>query len=376
MNILRHIILVLILWTFPSFALAYISPGFGSALSYFTFLLLMGYYVLEPDKSRPFMIFIVLGLAYFLIGGLQYDKINDKDFFISMIKYMVIIVAGGQLIKKTSLKSIYIILLLGALCVSVHAIFFPMYNANFSPSYGRYSGFYLNPNYAGAICLVCFAMSFGINNKILRLTGQIIATFGGIFTFSRYFIVIWVLLNIISVFINRKNIIAPVIGALALFLIIAFSSMLQLNSTRFDALMSILDDRPIKTEVIGDDSRTHTWLTYKDIILDKPLTGNGFKTLYGNNFGLSAGVHNTYLLVIGEAGIIPFIILIYLYLWLLIRSFKHFKSHPHNFMLGIVLLTALMVTHNYFDKFSILLISIYLYNELTKIEEEQNENYY
>ena len=67
--------------------------------------------------------------------------------------------------RKSKLKEIYIFLLIGALSIIINAVFFPLHNANFYPTYGRFSGFYLNPNYAGAMSLMGFALSFGIKNR-------------------------------------------------------------------------------------------------------------------------------------------------------------------------------------------------------------------
>lgn len=179
----------------------------------------------------------------------------------------------------------------------------------------------------------------------------------------------FLLINLILVFINRKFIIAPIIGAACMVLIAAFSSSLNLNADRFNAFQNIIkgDDTESDVAQLEKDSRTETWSRYKDIILSKPVFGHGYGILQGrNNFGLSVGVHNTYLMVIGEAGIVPFTLLIGMYVYFLWIGFKRFKTEPMAFVSALVLSTALLVSHTYFDSFVLLFLSMYLYIFLTE----------
>ncbi len=371
MNIIRYAILTLIIWALPSFVSAYFSPAIGSFLSYLTFGLLLVYYLIDKDIAPNLPIFVILGVSYYFIAALNYTgSLSVTDYSIMIIKYLIVIVCGAKVMNKTSLEDIYIILIFGSLSIIINTLFFPLYNANFSPSYGRFSGFYLNPNFAGALSLIGLALSFGIKNEKIRYLGFIIFTIGGFFTFSRYFLAMWVIVNLFSVFINRKNLWIPLFGALGLMTILVFGSGLQLNAERFNAIQSLFSGNP-DTKTLQEDSRTDTWASYKNIIINKPIFGNGYGKLHGSHFGLDAGVHNTYLLIIGEAGIFPFLIVVGIYMFLLLRSFKIYKGAPHLLMLALVLTTGLLVTHNYFDKFSLLLVSIYLYivllNQKTEI---------
>jgi O-antigen ligase len=376
--IIRYLILALILWGLPSFFLAYFSDSLGALTSVLSFGLLALFYFLIDFRGPILISFIVLGLSYYIIGAFNYSGgLNDVEYFTMVLKYLLVIIPGAELLRRTSLKELYIFLLVGSLSVIIHTVFFPLQNAAFNASYGRFSGFYLNPNYAGAISLIGFALSFGIKDRRLKYVGYLIFSVAGFFTFSRYFLGMWMLMNVFSVFINRRNLIVPLVGALFLVIVFALGPSLNLNEERFSAFASIFSSEETKTEVLGEDSRTNTWASYKDVILDAPLWGNGFKKLQGDHFGMVAGVHNTFLLVIGEAGLIPFAILVSIYLFLLRRGFQAFKDSPHLAILALVLFTALLVTHNYFDKFSILFISMYLYIAFTEVEgfEKDSEQY-
>lgn len=366
MNLLRYIILFLILCNMPSYLLAYFGSTLGSLSSYASSLLLLAYYFLSREKHELIFPFILLGILYYTLSGLNFSEIDPEWYFKDFIRFMIVVVCAVDLLYKTNNKDIYLILLIGGLSIIINAFLFPLANANFYPTYGRFSGFYLNPNFAGTICLIGFALSYSMSIKWLKLGGQLIFTLAGILTFSRSFIVIWLLINMIAIYHSRKNIIVPAIGALVLILLFAISSFLTLNTARFSALQSIFSDEQIQSETIQKDSRTGTWALYTDIIFDKPFWGNGYEYMQKKLPGLP-GVHNTFLMVLGEAGIIPFFLIIGIYAFLLIKSYSFFRSNPEFFYLSCVLTISLMVGHTYFSNYYNVLISMYLLIQFKKL---------
>jgi len=281
---------------------------------------------------------------------------------------MVIVVCAGEVLYRTTKKEIYIILLIGSVSIIVNALIFPLANPNFHPTYGRFSGFYLNPNFAGAICLVGYALSYAMTNKWLKFGGQLLFTLAGIFTLSRSFFVIWILINIASIYRDKKNIQAPLIGVLMVLIVLGFSGKLSLNSERFSALESIFTGKKVQSRTITKDARTETWALYTDMILDKPLLGNGYQKFQIHRSGYP-GVHNSYMMVIGEAGILPFILMVGIYAYLLIKSYKIFKTEPEYFYLSLVVSIALLVGHGYFSNFYNVFISMYIFIQIkTKSE--------
>jgi O-antigen ligase len=233
----------------------------------------------------------------------------------------------------------------------------------FGASFGRYSGFYLNPNLAATICLLGYSLSFAMRNIKWKLLGQILFTVGGLFTLSRTFIVVWLLITIIAIYRNKRNIVAPMIGAVTLILIFTFSGNLTLESRRFGALQSMLGQGNESTEVIGEDRRDQTWAHYYDLIFDKPFVGHGFLNFQKKGIGLP-GVHNSFLMVIGEAGIIPFIIMLMIYIQMLLRSYFFFDSHPWYLYITITLILSMMAGHGYFKNFITVFLSLYVYIRL------------
>tara|TARA_R110000764_G_scaffold28677_2_gene67530 strand:+ start:6956 stop:8038 length:1083 start_codon:yes stop_codon:yes gene_type:complete len=350
----------------PSYLLAYFGSTLGSLSSYASSLLLLAYYFLSREKHELIFPFILLGILYYTLSGLNFSEIDPEWYFKDFIRFMIVVVCAVDLLYKTNNKDIYLILLIGGLSIIINAFLFPLANANFYPTYGRFSGFYLNPNFAGTICLIGFALSYSMSIKWLKLGGQLIFTLAGILTFSRSFIVIWLLINMIAIYHSRKNIIVPAIGALVLILLFAISSFLTLNTARFSALQSIFSDEQIQSETIQKDSRTGTWALYTDIIFDKPFWGNGYEYMQKKLPGLP-GVHNTFLMVLGEAGIIPFFLIIGIYAFLLIKSYSFFRSNPEFFYLSCVLTISLMVGHTYFSNYYNVLISMYLLIQFKKL---------
>ena len=380
MNCVKFVILFLILGNIPSYLSAYFGIGLGSLASYTSSLFLIFFFLYTRKKHKPLFPFILLGILYYMISGLNYDNGEASNFLKEFLRFLIVTICAVEVLYRTNKKHIYIILLIGAASIIINATVFPLANINFYPTYGRYSGFYLNPNFAGSICLVGFALSYSILPKWFRVLGQLMFTLAGILTFSRGFIVIWLLINVISIYNNKKNIVVPLIGAGVMIAFLALSSMLSLNKQRFKALQSIFEsDSQVQTETITEDSRTATWALYTDLIASKPLIGNGYGKM-SKKTALLPGVHNSYLKVLGESGIVPFLLMLGIYSYLIIFSFRSFKAKPEYFYLSCVLSLSLMVGHGYFDDYYNLLVSMFIFIKLretnnTKIEGNHVNHY-
>jgi len=251
---------------------------------------------------------------------------------------------------------------IGAMSVLINAVVF-------STHYGRYGGFYINPNEAGLVCLVAFSLTFYFKNVVLKLFLQLLIVTAGIMTLSRYFILMLFFVNIIAVLSNRKNSISLVAGSIGIVFVLTVSSLFNLNTTRFSAFHSIFGSEEIETQTITKGSRSETWALYTDIILDNPITGIGYRALHGNQtqysiINVNVGVHNAYLMAIGESGIITFLLMILVYISLVLRSIKHLKYNLEYICIAAVLATHLLVSHNYFDNYFVLFISIWLYQRV------------
>ncbi|WP_276390835.1 O-antigen ligase family protein [Eudoraea chungangensis] len=372
MNFLKYSILFLILCNIPSYSLAYFGGTLGSLTSYASSLLLIVFFFFVKDRNKPLLPFIILGLLYFLIGAINYTHLDEGNYFVKeFIRFMIVVVCGAEVIKRTTTKDIYLILLLGGLSVLINAIIFPSANANFSATYGRYSGFYLNPNFAGQICLVGYAISFSISRQAWKLIGQFVFTLAGILTFSRTFIVVWLVISLFAIIQSKKNIRVPAIGAIVIILVLAFAESMTLNKDRFSAFQSIFGSEQVKTKIISKDTRDQTWSLYYDMALDKPFIGNGYLKLSKKYQG-KPGAHNSFLMIFGEAGVIPLLVMLGIYGYLLLKSFTFFKTQPEVFYITLVIVLALMTSHQYFTVFYFVFVSMFVYFRLEELSSVQN----
>ena len=367
MQILRFLVIIFSLWYLPTFILEFSSETIGSYSSYLMFILIIGYFVLAP-KVKPNIAMIILGVTYYAISGLNYS--GDFDyFFYKFLKFLIFIIGMSEIVVRVKPIYLFYILLIGALSIIVNALFFPH-------MYGRYSGFYLNPNLAGLVALIGFCFCFKITRRVLRLTGFIIFIIAGLLTLSRYFILMWIVLSIITIIIDRKNAEAIGIGIGSGIVIITMASILQLNTERFNAIQNILGNQVEQgTRVLSKGSRVQTWSRYTDDILDNLIFGNGYTSLSGES-GVKAGVHNSIFLTLGESGIFPLIIMLSIFIRLLSRGIKFLKTDITVGLLSIVVSSYLFVSHNFYDNYLLLFFILWCawrLNQPLEIEKPEFE---
>jgi O-antigen ligase len=300
-----------------------------------------------------------------MISGLIYVD-SSKNYINEFIKYFILIFCGAELARETSSKEMCIFLLLGATSILAHAIVF-------TDDYGRYSGFYLNPNGAAFICLIGYCLTFNIKQKTLKYVFIFIFTFAGAITFSRFFFLMWLIITFVSIYGERKNIQLLGIGVISIVLLISVATILQVNTERFAMLEGLLDENK-STNNLTNDARLSSWAKYYKDILMNPIFGNGFKSFSGADSS-KQGVHNTYLMVIGEAGIIPLFLILGIYLTMMKKAYKLYKTDIHKLLLAISLTAILTTMHNYFNNEVIIFTTIWLYVKLEAnyLEEAQQE---
>lgn len=362
MKILKYLILGLFILNIPSLLKVYKGDGISSLVSYLSYILLIAYYLLS-NKTSLNLWMIVIGLLFFSISSINEDKYipeEYKDFIMFVLKYFLIVICGYELLKNTSARELTLFLVIGALTIILQILFFnnPLLDS------GRYSGFYLNPNVAGFICLVGYGMSFASQNKRFRLIFQIIFTLMGLLTFSRTFIVLWLLMNIISIKINIKNARVLLYGFGLLTTFVIYSEFLPVKNPRLAQMSAILKGEEVNTAEINKGSRTETWSLYYDVLFDRPFLGSGFNTFSGNTNIAKVGVHNSYLKIWGEAGLIVFAVFLGMYVVILKDTIQLFNISPHLFMISIALILFLTTTHNFFETGYILFISMWIQAEI------------
>ncbi|MFD2823588.1 O-antigen ligase family protein [Lacinutrix iliipiscaria] len=356
-EILKHIILALTILNLPMFGLISFNPGLGAAASALSLVSLLLYYFFIK-KSKPLLALLLLGILYFSIGGLNFSG-EITTFMKDIFRYFLFILSITEVAKNTTNAEACFYLLIGAISIIVNALIF-------SDEYGRYAGFYINPNRAALICILGFAFTYRLANKKHKIAAQFIFTLAGIATLSRYFLLLLLVVNLASLFANKKNLIGLLVGAIGIIVIINTPAF-ELNKDRFDALESFFSEGEVKTTTITRESRQETWALYTDVILNNAIIGNGYGSMQGHQgdtVGIKVGVHNTYLMVLGEAGIIPFILLVIFYISLGVKSLKHFRLNAEYSYLAMIMASYLLVSHNYFYNYVILFFTIWLYTRV------------
>ncbi|WP_411032154.1 O-antigen ligase family protein [Spongiimicrobium sp. 3-5] len=364
MNILKYIILTLTVLNLPSVFFFHVDPTLSSLMSYGSYALLILFYVLSKG-GKPNIWLLVLGLAYFLIAGVNFYSGLERDFYVFLIKYIIIIVGGSALVKKTTVNELFVFLVIGSISIIAHAVFFP-------DRFGRYSGFYINPNMAGFIAIMAYTLTFKIKNFYSKSLAQIIITIGGIVTFSRTFILIWVITNLLSISISIKNLRILAIGLGLLVSLTIFGPMLKLNTERLNQFTAILNKEEGALKSANKESRTETWAVFYDYVIEKPFFGNGYGAFQTNGLN-HVGAHNSFLLVLGESGIIPFLIFIGLCLYFIFMGAQLFRHTPYLLMQGIAFSLFILTCHNFFDTDYLLIIALWMYNKINVEKEAQKQ---
>lgn len=360
MKYIRIIILFLIFCNLPSYFLAKASASLGQLLSYGTFLLIIVYYIFSENKK--FIVpFVVLGILFFLVS-IMVNADNTDGYLITMIKYFIVVIMGGIVANDTTKQEMYIVLLLGCLSIVYESVFIEGIG-------GRYRGFYLNPNSAGFACILGYCLSFSINDKKLKIFGQLLFSVAGFMTFSRTFLLIWVLINLFSLLISYKNVYKIIIGIVLFSLFISLGSKLDLSAKRLHAFSGILQGKV--NDDLKEESREETWAHYYNKILLNPILGNGYHSFSGetsgadnNKFTIRNGVHNTFLMIIGEAGFFVLLYFLSIYGAFLINGMRMFEEDPLIFLVSFSLVMYMLTNHNYFENNLVLFISLWLYIQI------------
>ena len=310
-KIISYIILFSVVLNIPSILLKTSSISFSSPYSYFIFLLLFVLILINIkfQLNQLTQIFLFISTLYFVISFLNIQT-SISIYIIQFIKFFLMATGLSISIKLLDYKLFLYLLFFGCSMILFDAIFFKfndLYTSQGLIQYGRYSGFYLNPNIAAYFCSIGYVLSLTKIKKYKYLF-LIFFTFLGLLTLSRTFIFSWVLINIIYLRFNSKHFIYGLIFTLLLPILLFYAQQLDLEINRYSLLFDFINTGYIDYDVLLYDTRDATWAYYYNSILNAPILGNGFHSFLGINNQM--GVHNTFLLILGESGIIPFLLFV------------------------------------------------------------------
>lgn len=328
-------------------------------------IILMIIYLLKTNKiifNQGFIIFIIL---YFLFSGINtIEKFNF--YFLEFIKSFLLFNFFSNFINKNKLKSLLYIILIGAITVVIEFFFFKNYNES-----GRYAGIYNNPNSAAFICIFGYILIFKFERK-LKYVSLTIFSFAGFITFSRTFLLLWLLATLYFIYKEKKNLIILLISFFIIFILNYYKEDLLINPRFYFISQVFLNEKSnITFNEFNDNSREVAWQRYYSKLLKGNLfIGNGYRSFQGGEFvevknnNLREGVHNAYLMILGEAGIFVFILFLFLNIQMIIKLYLKDKIFLIIFLTMLIFIAA---SHNFFDTPLILLIYALCYNKINEV---------
>jgi len=367
-KIISFVVLFLTLLNIPSIVLETQAVGLSSPISYFTFFLL-GVLIVTNKTKFPKPILFIAGISslYFFIGVFQYED-SFIILFIEYVKFLLYLFGLFISLRYINQNTIILLLLAGAITILLDSLFFRFNDfkgIGYVSEYGRYSGFYLNPNIASVICMIGFVLTIIKKDawKILIIPFSVL----GFLTLSRAFFLGWFVIISIYLFYNRKHLLKSFLFFVAIFyFLVTFSEKLKLDSIRLQFLTGMFSGR-IDSKTLNDDSRTDQWAKFYDRIIDSPFIGNGYSS-FSKSFidEKGQGVHNTFLLIFGESGFLPFLLFLALFIWLLNRTFTSIRHNIESFLLLLVLILTWLVSHSFFSSGIQIFILIFIIYKITQ----------
>lgn len=339
-----------------------VSPKFGPFLllvSFFTAYLYFGQVALLIDSSalhnktsllehyRRYISTVIIISAYFL--GYVAIKKNDPNFNIlkNVAPYLIFTTAFVVLSSVFGLTSIY------------------EYGKDYEGD--RNIGFFGNPNEAGAFACYTLSILFSLllvsRSKLLLLLLIFGTIFVAISTFSKAAFFTILVLIVLFLFYSLSNFFK--IGLKAKFITIAFilSSTIsvflilnnlstitkQLSLGQMYRVMAVIDLLEGNINETSASERDVLWIHALEIIPNRIIFGHGLGTFHRLNSGPKRlGVHNTFLMIVGESGI--FVLLLFIIalfsIWKMVKFLPYHTKYAVTAILIVFVFNELMTNHN------------------------------
>lgn len=345
----------------------------------------------HASLSNELLLYIFSVFIYLIVGGFVGLLANEfymeqgqiPVLFLRYIAALIVVIAAYYSVIFTSAMNIEPMKILLILCITA-SFFIPFgeylnISGKIIVDNQRGSGLFGNPNEAGIITAVGFSLVLNIIQKRwLKIILLCFFILMALLTFSKTSLIMLVLVYFLNLLIkgNYSMAVARIIISLTVvYVLLSFFKLDIINqfesnqAKRVEQTLDIILLTP--SDDILESSRGYLWRQGKDKIAKKPILGNGLGSLHSMqgasisvNNKVSQGVHNTYLLKIGEAGIIGLAVFVgfivitgyrsfslsknniaarFCFLYLIIFSIDCISSHNvellrfHNYLLGFSL---------------------------------------
>ena len=293
----------------------------------------------------PGILIIGAFLSYLVIGFtvssiIEYGfRVDIGEFFRNHIFFFPALLAtafGGRSIlvrMEIDIFLKYVLLLMITGCVFIIILStWPLPEFTLGDIGKRFKGFHQSPNDAGMIGCATFALALSFLSKSReRLLGCLGLTIGSLTVLGSLsktgILTLIATLLFVLVFAGKRRRVTAIlwVGLLAIFFVIAvdiLEGILKLG--RIEHFFVSFDAPSINTVTSG---RKDLWSLGFQRALESPLYGHGLGTFWKMDFGefgklhggvSQIGVHNSYIQVFGEAGILP-LLLYLMHTFLLVR---------------------------------------------------------
>ena len=328
----------------------------------------------NTSLSNIFLLYLLSMVSYLIIGGLAAVFSSDNQIAgvpMLLFRYftgVIITLAAFYAVScclKTRLEPLKVLLIL-----TIIATFFIPFGHLLNIS-GRIivdsqrgAGLFGNPNEAGIIAAVGFVITLiYVKRRILQLALSGFFIGMAVLTFSKAVLamifMIYMLNQVfkgsLSTSVTRLFVIGIVVyGVLMTFRTEIVNQFEGNQAARIEQFLQILAFEPSKESV--ESSRGYLWKQGMAEIAKSPIVGNGLGALHSMdganaavNGGYAQGVHNSYLLKFGDAGIVAFFLFLAFVFMVIYQSFKLARQDEYaRFCFFYFLIFALdcMVTHN------------------------------
>lgn len=421
------IIAVIGLLNLPNFAVA--TRGSGTILSYIMLgpsLIMAIYFSLKRsfDANNSLLLLLTTIFSYLIIGVANMFIWDESELTSGGRKvtedwtYILRVMLQTTLVMFASYKYVlfshsqgrmhkYINLLIGiavfGALITILSPFLGFYRPGFfqagyknTSSLTRPAGFYMNPNSAGYHAVVTLLLVVSVlfrtkSSRILVFLMIIIAFLSAFITLSKGAILMSLIVLVSyfgmgTMFFNRlksqsrRSLIivgSLIVGSLAWFVVFLMTQFNQLGAFEQSRLTQIMD-------LLGGKLNTETTTNRSDLaavglqwISESPILGWGFGAFHYIRYGGDTGIHNMFLMLIGESGIVPFLLFIVFFVFSIYKSFR-IKNMEYRFLSLTFLLFTLFFAngnHNLFDNYEVgfLFGFICALSKIDNIERFENE---
>ena len=280
--------------------------------------------------------YLFIGLSVALLTDFAWYAMNPTlPFHVGLAVLIIVATALGAsaLLPRIGVERLLkgILAILAVICILILAtpllVDFYMPPARLSDvvdiAPNRFTGTYINPNMAGMVACYAAGLALAFLNagryRTFAVLVMILSSAACLLTYSRTVFFTWALLLLLFLYFSTFNLyrkgtflgvtLAMAFGAVFFLSISNVERFLALTPDQFNRLMSM------KTlDFSGNYAPNVRWGLWDlgwSRITESPLFGHGlmrFHHLEGAGvcqFGFTCGVHNTYLMLWGEAGLIP-----------------------------------------------------------------------